>query len=221
MFIFLDDFIIIGLNYSLFIGSIILSITSANPIHSILSLINVFLTGSVFLVILNLVFFALIFLAVYLGAIVILFLFIVMMLDIKLTNNTHWLKNDWAFFDILGIFLPLSFCFFEYKNINILNLLTSSINKVQNQTNELFTFDVDFYWYVELLIYSPHIVDIGRFIFDQSMMAFLLCGLLLFIAMIGAIVVTVESLETKFLYQQDTGDQAIRNSNINYYNNLF
>lgn len=89
MFIFLNDFLIIGLNYSLFIGSIILSITSANPIHSILSLINVFLTGSFFLVILNLVFFALIFLAVYLGAIVILFLFIVMMLDIKLTNNTH------------------------------------------------------------------------------------------------------------------------------------
>jgi NADH-ubiquinone oxidoreductase chain 6 len=94
MILYLSDFFIIGSNYGLFIGSILLSITSVNPIHSILSLINTFLTGSIFLVILNLVFFALIFLAVYLGAIAILFLFIVMMLDIKITNESYLLRNS-------------------------------------------------------------------------------------------------------------------------------
>jgi hypothetical protein len=50
--------------------------------------------------------------------------------------------------------------------------------------------------------------------FEYLFIAFLLCGLLLFIAMIGAIVLTVESIRYKFLFQQDTGRQSIRNTSV-------
>lgn len=52
------------------------------------------------------------------------------------------------------------------------------------------------------------------------MYAFLFCGVLLFIAMIGAIVLTVEPLKTKFLYQQEAGIQSTRQNTINYFNTL-
>ena len=50
-----------------------------NPIHSILLLIAVFALGSILLISLNIEFFAIVFLIVYVGAIVVLFLFIIMM----------------------------------------------------------------------------------------------------------------------------------------------
>jgi len=68
---------------ALIFGSSTLVIGITNPIHSILILIFVFFLGSLFLFILQLEYFALLFLIVYVGAIVVLFLFIVMMLEIK------------------------------------------------------------------------------------------------------------------------------------------
>jgi NADH-quinone oxidoreductase subunit J len=58
----------------------------SNPIHSILLLIFIFFLGSLLLFVLQLEYFALLFLIVYVGAIVVLFLFIVMMLEIRTLN---------------------------------------------------------------------------------------------------------------------------------------
>jgi len=57
-------------------------ISSKSPIHSVLSLISVFLLSAVILIFLEAEFLALSFVVIYVGAIAILFLFIVMMLDI-------------------------------------------------------------------------------------------------------------------------------------------
>ena len=61
-------------------------IRSKNPVHSVLFLILVFCNAAGLLILLNLDFFAMIFLVVYVGAIAVLFLFVVMMLNIKLTE---------------------------------------------------------------------------------------------------------------------------------------
>jgi len=76
-------------NYSLLLTFGFLSIFSINPIHCILNLIGLFFSSTIFIVILKLLFIGLIFLAVYLGAIAILFLFIVMMIDVKLSNDVN------------------------------------------------------------------------------------------------------------------------------------
>jgi NADH:ubiquinone oxidoreductase subunit 6 (subunit J) len=61
-------------------------IRSKNPVHSVLFLILVFCNASGLLILLGLDFFAMVFLVVYVGAIAVLFLFVVMMLNIKLVE---------------------------------------------------------------------------------------------------------------------------------------
>ena len=58
-------------------------ITVVNPVHSVLFLVLVFLNAAGMLFVLQLEFIPLTFIIVYVGAIAILFLFVVMMLDIK------------------------------------------------------------------------------------------------------------------------------------------
>lgn len=58
-------------------------ITSTNPIHSVVFLILVFCNAAGLLVLLRTEFLAMMFLIIYVGAIAVLFLFVVMMLNIK------------------------------------------------------------------------------------------------------------------------------------------
>jgi NADH:ubiquinone oxidoreductase subunit 6 (subunit J) len=71
---------------SLALVSGIMVIQSRNPVHSVLFLILVFFNAAGLLILLGLDFFAMIFLVVYIGAIAVLFLFVVMMLNIKLAE---------------------------------------------------------------------------------------------------------------------------------------
>ena len=66
--------------------SALMVIQSKNPVHSVLFLILVFFNSAGLLLLLGLDFMALIFLIVYVGAIAVLFLFVVMMLSIKLAE---------------------------------------------------------------------------------------------------------------------------------------
>lgn len=68
---------------SLALLSAIMVIQANNPVHSVLFLILVFLNSAGLLLLLGLDFFAMLFLVVYVGAIAVLFLFVVMMLNIK------------------------------------------------------------------------------------------------------------------------------------------
>jgi NADH-ubiquinone oxidoreductase chain 6 len=65
----------------------ILVITTVNPILAVVYLIGVFLSAAAYLALLGLSFIALTYLIVYVGALAILFLFVVMMLDIKLIEH--------------------------------------------------------------------------------------------------------------------------------------
>jgi NADH-quinone oxidoreductase subunit J len=109
---------------SLALVSAILVIASKNPVYSVLFLILSFCNVSALLFLLNLEFLPITFLVVYVGAIAVLFLFVLMMLNIKLTElkaeNAHFLPVAC----LLGIvfvlelfvmirleFLPLTFSF--------------------------------------------------------------------------------------------------------------
>jgi NADH-quinone oxidoreductase subunit J len=84
--------------FLLFFGFFVIS--SRNPIHSVLSLISVFLLSAILLICLEVEFLAFSFVIVYVGAIAILFLFVVMMLDIKIGDSS---------LDLLK-YGPLSYC---------------------------------------------------------------------------------------------------------------
>ena len=84
---------------------------SNNPIHSILFLILLFFESTVILSFLNLEFVSLLFILVYVGAIAVLFLFVIMMLRVKLDE-----------FDVL-LFLPVNFALNSYLMIYIFSYI--------------------------------------------------------------------------------------------------
>ena len=94
-------------------GASTLVIGVQNPIHSILILIIVFFLGSLLLFLLCMEYFALLFLIVYVGAIVVLFLFIVMMLEIKMVNTSERFRDLFSFQNIILAFLVFEVLFFS------------------------------------------------------------------------------------------------------------
>lgn len=88
---------------SLALASGIMVIRSKNPVHSVLFLILVFCNAAGLLILLDLDFFAMIFLVVYVGAIAVLFLFVVMMLHIKLTEMNENILRYLPVGGIIGI----------------------------------------------------------------------------------------------------------------------
>lgn len=163
--------------YLLILSAGILTITSKNTVQSILYLILVFLLCSILFIYLGADFIGLIILIVYIGAIAVLFLFIVMMLNVRLLENTF---NFSIYIPIIG-FLSLIFIFqviyfFSYMfNIieikNVINYIDwSSSNNIQ-------------------------INSIGELLFNRLYILFISAALLLFIAMIGAIILTMDEDE--------------------------
>nr|YP_009117141.1 NADH dehydrogenase subunit 6 [Acrasis kona]AID52057.1 NADH dehydrogenase subunit 6 [Acrasis kona] len=89
-------------------------IINANPIYSILFLILSFISSSSLLLFLNLEFFALIFLIIYVGAISVFFIFIIMMISFKKIeeeNKIYYIMIFLLFFLIVFLFLILLYDF--------------------------------------------------------------------------------------------------------------
>lgn len=78
-------------------GTCLLVIGVQNPIHSILLLIRVFFLGTLLLFFLQMEYFARLFLIVYVGAIVVLFLFIIRRLELKRVNVSMRLRDLFVF----------------------------------------------------------------------------------------------------------------------------
>lgn len=196
---------------ALLLGGCILVIGVQNPVHSILILILVFLFSSILLFILQLEYFALLFMLVYIGAIVVLFLFIVMMLEIKMVNSSERFKDFFSIRNlILGILL-LQVLFFVSDDVidlfYILNVLQNkSIASVLTEIN-LFT---NYSWLIQP---TDHIKGLGAVLFTEYKMPIILGALLLFLSMVGSIVMTVEPVLVKVVKAQDPNFQALRNVN--------
>jgi len=93
----------------------ILTIINKNPIISILYLIGLFLSISLYLIILDVTFVGISYLLVYIGAVSILFLFILMLIDIRI-SELHENNNNNIY---LGIIISTIFYSVLYSNINL------------------------------------------------------------------------------------------------------
>lgn len=176
-----------------------------NPIHSILFLVLVFFNGSVILMMLRVEFFALIFLIVYVGAIVILFLFMVMMLKIKHVNVSQKLLDFFPYASfIIGIFLLELLAYNKYLGLSSFNNLFLTIFPL-NWNDTLFS----------LTGGESNIENIGKILYSTYLFPFLEAGFILFLAMVGAIVIALNSdiSNTDIVKkQQDPVNQMVRNS---------
>ena len=194
------------LSASLF-GSATLVIGVSNPIHSILILIFVFFLGSIYLFALKLEYFALLFLIVYVGAIVVLFLFIVMMLEIRTVSITQRFNNLFYYRSWILLLFVLEILFFAIPDkIDI----TPFILKVEEETHNLsFLQEINLYVDYSLLLQkTEHLHGIGSVLFTENKLAIILAAVLLLLSMIGSIVMTLTS--TLNLKKQDLNVQALQ-----------
>mgnify|MGYP001950491085 CR=1 FL=1 len=177
----------------------------SNPIHSILLLIAVFAMGSLLLFMLNVEFFAIIFLIVYVGAIAVLFLFIIMMLDIKVINTAQKVKDFFSYRNIILVCLLTLLLIF--LNDEILDLTSFTNNSLIEHNTQLTERHID---YSKIIKFSTHLEVLGQALFKEYIFPFLLCSFILLIAMVGAIVVTIEDLTFKNVKQQNLISQGFR-----------
>jgi len=147
------------------------TVISRNPVHSVLWLILSFLSAAGLFVTLGAEFVAMLLIIVYVGAVAVLFLFVVMMLDVDFAA----LKAEMA------KYMPLALL------IGVVILMQFSL-----------AFGVwEFNSAAEGLRASPTPVDrhnteaLGMVLYDQYFLLFQMSGLILLVAMIGAIVLTL------------------------------
>nr|YP_010316755.1 NADH dehydrogenase subunit 6 [Batrachospermum sp.]UNB13408.1 NADH dehydrogenase subunit 6 [Batrachospermum sp.] len=156
--------------------SAIMVICLSNAVHSVLFLITVFCNITGILILLGAEFLAFLLLIVYVGAIAVLFLFVVMMLNIKIVSSK---LNTWPLL-VLGLLLFFTF----------LNQFLISININFEQGNNMF---LTYLWtnWLDKSITQTNTETIGNVLYTNYSFIFLMSGFLLLIAMVGTIVLTM------------------------------
>ena len=105
-------------------------ISSKNPVISVIFLISTFVQAALYLILININFIGISYIVIYVGAIAILFLFVIMMINIKLSDiletGSHYTKNlPLAIaIGILFIFIIFTLIPFNFNNIPALSFVS-------------------------------------------------------------------------------------------------
>ncbi|MGZ6444720.1 MAG: NADH-quinone oxidoreductase subunit J [Bdellovibrio sp.] len=177
----------------------VLVIVAKHPVHSLLSLINVFFITVLLYLSVNAEFLAFIFLIVYVGAIAILFLFVIMLLNVKELISAPRQKFEFTQLVALHLVGPFSLII-SFKLINALSMFLqksdilsfsteqTSINAVVNYVN---------YQFIDIKLFSS-------LLYTNYSSAFMCTALLLLTAMLGAIILASSATDTEELITPNT-----------------
>jgi NADH-quinone oxidoreductase subunit J len=169
-------------------------IISRNPVHSILSLILVFFNAASLLIILGAEFLAMLFVIVYVGAVAVLFLFVIMMLNIKVTSLTASIYRYLPISIIFGSIFFFEFCMLFYTDlasVNINNLYLFADNFINDWNSSL--------------VPTSNILVLGRLLYTYYSYLFIVSSIILLVSMIGAISLTLHrrnDVKKQFIYKQ-------------------
>lgn len=176
----------------LLITSAIGVIASNNPVYSVLWLIFSFCNASGLFVLLGAEFLAFTLVIIYVGAVAVLFLFVVMMLDIDIVSLKSSFAKNW----------PISLFFLFFFAIDLIAIIMIG-TKTAHNTNIIAGS-------LEALDHNlGSVVAIGSILYTKYMLPFQIAGLVLLVAMIGCIVLTLRHLT--FVKRQDIKMQLMRN----------
>ena len=205
----LNDYITNGLSiefvYVLYLVSIlfgVLTVVSVNPIVSVLFLIGLFVNIAGLLILVGYNFMGLAYILVYVGAVSILFLFILMLINIRISELLSETNNDiplavlsvLLFYYIIGQVLPS-------------NLTDSILVNYLSNTSFDIELNNEFFDIVDLkqqigyasskgwdssLIEPTHIASIGNIMYTSYSMWLIITSIILLLGMVGAIVITIK-----------------------------
>ena len=156
---------------TLTIASALAVIFARNPVHSVLWLIVAFFNAAGLMLLLGAEFIAMLVVIVYVGAVAVLFLFVVMMLDIDFAQLRSGFTKNLPFGIILALIL-LGEAWFAIQVSG--NGPALSGRHIADAT-------------------QPNIVALGQLLYSRYLFPFEIAGLILLVAMIGAIVLTHRS----------------------------
>ena len=168
----------------------VMVISARNPVHSVLFLIAAFFNAAGLFVLMGAEFLAMILVIVYVGAVAVLFLFVVMMLDINLVEMRQGFLQYLPIGGLIGVILliELLFIFASWTVTpdagNVAALPMSDLAEVSNTR------------------------ALGRLLYTKYLYFFQAAGLVLLVAMIGAIVLTLRP--RKGVRRQKVPDQLRR-----------
>lgn len=164
-------------------------VLSKNSVYSVLWLIFAFINGAGLMILLGAEFLAMMLIVIYVGAVAVLFLFVIMMLDMHFNKTITQLKENLA----LSIFIAL----IMFANLVIIILLgTKNIN---------FNSNVSF----AITNNISNTKAIGGVLYTDFMLPFQMAGLILFVAMIACITLTLKKREG--VKRQDISKQLRHN----------
>lgn len=183
--------------------SSVLVITSKNPVIAVIFLISVFVNAAGYLILLGIGFVGISYIIVYVGAIAVLFLFVIMMINIKLTDiletGTQYTKNLPLGLGIASLFIYEFFTImpFTFNNANIIssildvltNLNSLLLNFNSTQINSVFS------------TFNPIIADqtitsfsqieaIGHGIYTYGAVLLIITSVILLLAMVSPIFIS-------------------------------
>ena len=176
-------------------------IISKNPVISVLFLIGLFGGISCYLIILGLSFIGLTYLIVYIGAISILFLFIVMLINVRISELQSNTSNSIALAIIVGILFNYSLFEVLPYDITILNNynITLNIFYIFYLNNYLRNLDLNNdILFITSKIWdgnlgeTSHITSIGNIMYTNYNVWLIIASFILLVAMVGAIVITMK-----------------------------
>jgi NADH-quinone oxidoreductase subunit J len=151
----------------------LLMTVARNPVHSVLWLILAFLNAAGLFVLLGAEFVAMLLIIVYVGAVAVLFLFVVMMLDIDFAELKGEMARYMPLAGLIGVILLMQFslAFGAWVQadgaLGLRQAVTPDMAETENTR------------------------ALGLLIYDKYILLFQTAGLILLVAMIGAIVLTL------------------------------
>jgi NADH-quinone oxidoreductase subunit J len=155
------------------VASAIMVVFSKNPVHSVLFLILAFFNSAGLFILLGAEFVAMILVIVYVGAVAVLFLFVVMMLDINFAELRRGINSYLPFGVFLGAVLFIELVFLVFQNWIVPTggpAIAAPMPSAEHVSNTR---------------------ALGQLIYTHYLYVFQVAGLILLVAMIGAIVLTL------------------------------
>ena len=148
----------------------LMTVVSRNPVHSVLWLILAFLSSAGLFVTLGAEFVAMLLIIVYVGAVAVLFLFVVMMLDVDFAE----LKAEMTKYLPLGLLIGVVVLMQLALALGVWGFADGVEDRIAAPAGDI-----------------ENTRALGLMLYDDYILLFQLSGLILLVAMIGAIVLTL------------------------------
>lgn len=185
--------------FVLFSGRLRLSavavVSLPNPVHSVLSLVAAFVSACGLMMLLQAEFMSLLFVVVYVGAIAVLFLFVVMMLNLGSLKDSHGFTGVTA----MVVLMVLT----DLLLMRLLSLDVSLTAIAPRPTHVV---------WVDVLDSRTTLETLGQVLYTHYMLDLLLAGFVLLVARVGAIVLTLKVRQFALAKRQQVFQQLSRDA---------